>query len=363
MTEIRTAIHLTTKYTSGSASHADLLAQAIAAGLDAVITTDHNLLVQDIDGYAKTEKKTCLILTAEELFDRGQQPPRNRLMVMDTRHEMAPYAANPQQLAKRTIENSGLSFLSHPFAAEKTALGALLPPWTVEEIPDGIKGIEIWNSLSELQEHATNRLLAWFFSRFPRLVRRGPNRQACQYWDKLLATGEKITAIAGSGLGALPGASPRLKHYLLGNISNRLILPAPLSGSLAEDRRMVFRALRKGHTYIACDDLVPAEGFRFTAQARDENGNIGDTVILKDSVTFQVRLPQPAKCLLYRDGELVQQWQDSDICVHNSTTPGAYRVEVFLPWLTQDVTWILTNPIYVRPYVPAPLRDQLYDSY
>ncbi len=256
-----------------------------------------------------------------------------------------------------------MAFLAHPFAAQHTALGELLPPWTPEDIPDGIHGLEVWNSLSELQGKAPHRLLARLLSWFPRLARRGPRPEACQYWDEQLAAGEKLTAIAGSGLGELPHARPRLQHYLLTNLSNHLIVPRPLSDNLDEDRRMVFDALRQGHTFIACDDLAPAEGFRFTAKGRDEKAAIGDTVTLKDSVTFQIRLPQAATCLLYRDGELIQKWEDAEICVHNSTQPGAYRVEALLTWLGQDVTWILSNPIYVRPYVPPPLRDQLYDRF
>ncbi len=261
------------------------------------------------------------------------------------------------------MENDGLAFLAHPFAAQHTALGELLPPWTPEDIPDGIHGLEVWNSLSELQGKAPHRLLARLLAWFPRLARRGPCPQSCQYWDAQLAAGEKLTAIAGSGLGGLPNARPRLQHYLLTNLSNHLIVPRPLSDNLDEDRRMVFDALRQGHTFIACDDLAPAEGFRFTAKGRDEKAAIGDTVILKDSVTFQIRLPQAATCLLYRDGELIQKWEDTEICVHNSTQPGAYRVEALLTWLDQDVTWILSNPIYVRPYILPPLRDQLYETY
>jgi hypothetical protein len=363
MQEIRTAIHINTHYTRGRASHADLLAHALAADLDVIITTDQNLLVHDLDGYAHKEGKNCLLLTAEEIFDRTQIPPQNRLLVLDSRHEFAPDAARPQQVVKKAAESKGMTFLAHPFAAGKTGLGKLLPPWTAEDIPDGITGIEVWNSLSELQGRASNRPLAYLLSHFPRLLRRGPNPITCQYWDELLAAGKTVTAIAGSGLGSLKNANPRLQHYLLTNISNYLIIPKAFSGELADDRRMVFDALRQGHSFIACDDLATAKGFRFSAKGRDEKADIGDSVILKDSVTFQIRLPQAAKCLLFRDGELICKWEDTDTCVHNSTEPGAYRVEVILTWLGQDVTWIISNPIYVRPYIPPPLRDQLYDSY
>ena len=363
MQELRTAIHVYSHYTSGTASHAVLLTRALTADLDLIITTDQNLLVDGLDGYAQNEGNTCLLLAAEEVFDRTQQPARSRLLVLGARSELSPIAHKPQQVVRKAAENNGLAFLAHPFAAQHTALGELLPSWTPEDIPDGIHGLEVWNSLSELQAKASHPLLARLLSWFPRLARRGPNPKACQFWDERLAAGETLTAIAGSGLGRLSTASPRLGHYLLTNLSNHLIVPHALSGNLDEDRRMVFDALRQGHSFIACDDLAPAEGFRFTAKGRDEKAGIGDTVILKDSVTFQIRLPQAATCRLYKDGELIQEWEDAEICVHNSTQPGAYRVEAILTWLEQDVTWILSNPIYVRPYVLPPLRDQLYETY
>ncbi len=89
MQELRTAIHLTSQYTGGTASHADLLARALAADLDVIITTDRNLLVDWLDGYAHKEDETCLLLTAEEIFDRTLQPARSRLLVLGAGQELA----------------------------------------------------------------------------------------------------------------------------------------------------------------------------------------------------------------------------------------------------------------------------------
>lgn len=362
MQELITSIHLYSAYTSGTIPHAELLSLALAADIDVVITTDKNLLVYGVDDYAQEDGRTCLLLTAEEVFDRGLRPSRNHMLVLDANRELAAFAANPQQVAKLATEGSGMAFLAHPCAATETTLGKVLPPWSVEDIPDGFTGLEVWNSLSELQKRASNRLLARLFAWLPRLGRRGPNRAACQYWDQLLATGETITAIAGSGLGGLQRTCPRLQHYLLQNITNHLVVPRPLSGSLEDDRKMVYDALRQGHAFIACDDLAPARGFRFNAKGREEKASIGDSVVLKDSVTFQIRLPQAAKCQLYQDGEVIRTWHSKDICVHNTNQPGTYRVEAYLPYLGQEVAWIMSNPIYVLPYVPPPLSDQLYDS-
>ena len=61
MQELRTALHLYSHYTGGTASHAGLLARACEADLDVIITTDQNLLVSEIDSYThnRQTKPVC----------------------------------------------------------------------------------------------------------------------------------------------------------------------------------------------------------------------------------------------------------------------------------------------------------------
>ena len=70
MQELITAIHLYSSFSGGNLHHSQLLNLALQAGIDLVITTDQNVLAQNIDGYAQQDGKTCLLLAGEELFPR-----------------------------------------------------------------------------------------------------------------------------------------------------------------------------------------------------------------------------------------------------------------------------------------------------
>lgn len=361
MTELIAAIHLHTLYSGGNHTHAELHRLALAAGFDVCLVTDKNVLVQDIEGYAQENNHTCLMLTGEVLFDRSKRPERGRLLVLNAAQELAPFAAEPQQVCALAAEKGSPVFAAHPAVPAQTRLGSLLPGWLPADLPEGITGLELWNSLSELQGRASNRCLAVLYSWLPRLGRRGPAPAARAMWHEMLATGHKVSAIAGSSLGHLENAPAPLQEYLLKNLTTHLLVPGPLTGTLAQDRPMIFHALAEGHAFIGCDDLAPTRGFQFRAHGRDHTAGLGETLFMKDSVTMQIRLPQAAQCFLFKDGDVVRTWHNKETCIHSTNQPGVYYVEARLPWLGQECTWILSNPIYVRQYVPPPLDDQIYE--
>jgi predicted metal-dependent phosphoesterase TrpH len=51
MHEIVVNLHMHTRYSDGTGTHKDIAHAAIKTGLDAVIVTDHNVLVQGVEGY------------------------------------------------------------------------------------------------------------------------------------------------------------------------------------------------------------------------------------------------------------------------------------------------------------------------
>ena len=51
MHEIVVNLHMHTRYSDGSGTHKDIAEAAMQTGLDAVIVTDHNVLVLGVEGY------------------------------------------------------------------------------------------------------------------------------------------------------------------------------------------------------------------------------------------------------------------------------------------------------------------------
>ena len=54
-------MHMHTLYSDGEKWHADIAEDAIAAGLDFIIVTDHNVLVQGVEGYYENENGRLLL--------------------------------------------------------------------------------------------------------------------------------------------------------------------------------------------------------------------------------------------------------------------------------------------------------------
>ena len=66
MHEIIVNLHMHTRYSDGGGSHQDIAEAALKYGLDAVIVTDHNVLVSGFDGYIKDGKRKVLMLIGQK---------------------------------------------------------------------------------------------------------------------------------------------------------------------------------------------------------------------------------------------------------------------------------------------------------
>src|SRR5512138_1766277 len=114
MPEIVLNLHMHTTYSDGTGSHEDIAAAALRAGLDAVIVTDHNVLVRGMEGYVRKGRQQLLMLVGEEIHDQDRVPQKNHLLVFGVDQEFAPLADDPQGLIRAVRDAGGLSFLAHP---------------------------------------------------------------------------------------------------------------------------------------------------------------------------------------------------------------------------------------------------------
>ena len=60
MHEIVVNLHMHTRYSDGSGTHRYIATAALKAGVDVVIVTDHNVLVNGFEGYYKEKNKKIL---------------------------------------------------------------------------------------------------------------------------------------------------------------------------------------------------------------------------------------------------------------------------------------------------------------
>ncbi len=353
MLEIAINLHMHTRHSDGTGTHQDIAESAIKAGLEAVIVTDHNILVQEQEGYYAKGEDTVLVLIGEEIHDNNTEQRNNHLLVFGVNSELADMAPDTQGLITKIAQEGGLSFLAHPIdpAAPKFNQGNF--SWDKWDV-SGFTGIEIWNGFSEFKTRLDGIPAALWYAFNPQRISRGPIPETMMIWDRLTAGGNKIVAVGGSDAHAMHANLGPIKRtvfpylYHFQSVNTHLLLPEPLSGDLDPDKSLVYDALRQGHAFIGYDLPHSTKGFRFTGTGKGGNAVMGDEIFLEDGITLQINLPRSAECILIKNGEPIKEWQNKQVCTFSATQPGVYRVEVYLPFLGRRRGWIFSNPIYIR---------------
>ncbi len=341
-----------TRYSDGNGSHADLLKAALKAGLDAIIVTDHNVFVQDVETYLQEKRRKVLLLVGEEVHDQTLKGGGSHLLVFGHNRELAQYASNPQALINQANSNRGLSFIAHPYEDTLPAFGESEFGWRNWEVK-GFTGIELWNQLSEFKTRSQTLPGAIRNALFPRGMMEAPLERTVKLWDELLLKHKQpIVAIAGNDAHNLIIHKGPIKvqiytyEFQFRSFSNHVMVPNLLKGEINQDRAMIYEALANGHTYLANDQIHSARGFRYTVNTKDGTFILGDRVDSSSGLTFQVRLPIHGHIRLFKDGKMIKESWDREILTHITTEPGIYRVEVYQDYLGKHRAWIFSNPIY-----------------
>lgn len=353
MQEIVVNLHMHTRYSDGSGTHKDIARAAIKAGVDAVIVTDHNVLVPDMEGYYKENNKRVLMLIGQEVHDQDRAPQKNHLLALGAARDLSVFADDPQLLINQVRDSGGLAFIAHPNDPAAPAFHEADISW-VDWSVQNYTGIELWNALSELKTVIPTKLHAAFLACFPQFIAHGPIPATMAKWDELLSEGRRVVAIGGSDAHALHlsiGPFSRVifpYEFHFRGINTHLILTDPLTGDSNADRKLVYEALGNGRAFVAYDLPSSARGFRFTGQGHDKTAYMGDEIPAKGGVTLQAKLPFAAELRLMKNGQVLKKWDRQTLCTHIATEPGVYRIEAHRYYLGKKRGWIYSNPIYVR---------------
>jgi len=352
MRELTLNLHIHTRYSDGYKTHSQIANLALDAGLDAIITTDHNVFVSGPEGYYKKNGKQLLLLIGEEIHDQARKPQANHLLAFNASREMAPYAPDPQRLIDQVRSSGGLSFLAHPVDPALDFVHEGDNSWVSWDIHK-FTGLELWISYSEIKLISHNLLEAIFFVFFPKYIGHHANPKTIEIWDSLLRSGKKVVAIGGADAhGALMRRGPIKAEVLpyqhhFQSINNHLLVEHELIGDLAEDKKTIYQALAAGHSYGGYDLPASTKGFRFSAKGLNCEAIMGDSIPLEKGVTLLTRLPFPVECQLLKDGKVIKVWRNRDVCAYAVGEPGAYRIECYIEYLGKRRGWIYSNPIYV----------------
>lgn len=359
-------MHIHTRFSDGEKWHAEIAHDAIAAGLDFIVVTDHNVYVTGVEGYYENERGRVLLLTGEEVHNVRRRPQASHFLAYGAQRELAALAADPQALIDATLDAGGYGFLAHP---HEEALPLINSPdlgwhdWDIE----GFSGLEIWNYMSVFKNTVARRLqqMRWKHKLIDALVSLrmtlnperhvdGPDPATLALWDEFLARGMRVAAVGNSDAHGTPMSLGPIHReiypyeFLFRAVNTHVLVPEPLNGDLAHDRALLLRAIGRGHSWVGYDMPAPTDGFRFTVQG-SQKGIIGDEMPLGAAgATLQVKAPARCRIRIVRHGNIVAQVERESNLAYMPDQPGAYRVECLIPYLGRERGWIYSNPIYLR---------------
>ena len=363
--EIAGNMHMHTRYSDGEKWHNQVASAAISAGLDFIIFTDHNIWVDELEGYFQNEQGKILVLIGEEVHDVRRNPQVNHFLAYGADCELAPFANNPQQLIDETNKAGGIGFLAHPFELPLEAIDEPDYGWYDWDLHD-FTGLEIWNYMSSFKcAVARAHQRSWFKRGLPAKLQSarmvfnpekyvmGPEQAVLDKWDELLAQGKRVSAVGNSdahgwhmSLGPIKRVVFPYEHCFRA-VNTHLLLPEPLTGVLAHDKLLVLNSIKQGHGWVGYDEAHPTKGFRFSGKGRNA-GIFGDEIKMDVGATLQVVAPTKCRMRLIRHGELVAEVAKETHLTYIPLDDGAYRVECYLDYAGKERGWIFSNPIYLR---------------
>jgi hypothetical protein len=353
MHEIIVNLHMHTRFSDGTGTHKQIADAALKTGLDAVIVTDHNVLVQGVEGYYRLGPSRVLLLVGQEVHDQDRVPQKNHLLVFNASRDLSSLADDPQTLINGVTEAGGICFIAHPRDPEAPTFKEDDISWETWDVRN-YTGIELWNGLSELKTLIPTRLHGIFYALFPQFIGHHPIPEVLVRWDTLMENGDRIVALGGSDAHALHMHMGPLHRVLFPyefhfrTINTHVFVPEPLAGEVTVDKKMIYDAIAKGNCFVAYDLPAPTRGFRFRAKGLEHSAIMGDEIPAKGGVTLQIHTPAKANIHLLKDGKVIAGWLNGQDCTSSVTEPGVYRVEVFRNFLGKKRGWIYSNPIYVR---------------
>ena len=341
-------IHCHSTHSDGTGTVPEIAAAAQDAGLDYLLLTDHDTLAAAERGEEGWYGSTLLLAGVEVSPYR-----RNHYLAFGLERPIDHRGLEPREICERVSEAGGFGFLAHPFSkgSERFKRGGQGMPWGDLDC-DGYTGLELWSFVTDSAERVNSvRELLSFIAAPGRFIDHPPHRNLAE-WDRLCAR-RRCVALGGVdahqvGIRVRGRVPLRLMAYKRSFrfLRTHLLVRDRLSGDLEADRAAVFGALRDGHAYIAMDSVAPARGFRFWAEGAAEL-QMGDEGAA-GSWTLRAVTPFSARIRLLCDGREVAS-ASGDRLEHAAVDPGVYRVEAYRDAHGRERTWILSNPIYLRP--------------
>ena len=360
---VRGIIHIHTRLSDGLSSPDEIAAAAARAGVKFLVFTDHADARRKQD--PPTYRSGVLCLDGHEISTTG-----GHYIGLDMAPSPYPLGGEARDVVEDVKRLGGFGIVAHP-DSPKSGLR-----WTEWSAPfDGI----------ELQNLDTNwrivtaqkgwrpkwRLLAGLVDypfRAPEVMASIVQPPGALYSWEALARRRRVVVTAGADAHsrlALRDAEPGGSSYAIPfpgyeNTFRVMSVHArperALTGDAAADGAAILRAIRAGHLYTVIDAVASPPSFEFTATNASGSASPGDELIAGGPLLLHVRSNAPVTfTTIVHEGlrAIATGASTPDLTVHAPAAPGVYWVEIMSPSAAAPVTWLRSNPIYVRAPGPA----------
>ena len=342
-------IHFHSSYSfDGRVDVERILKAAGETGLDFLMLTDHSTLGAKRDGKEGWHGRVLLIVGQEisPRFNHYLAFGVDEEIVVDKEDEQIP----PHDYMEQVHKRGGIGFIAHPDHEGAEMFHVKHFPWKDWSVA-GYTGMGIWDFMTDWQSSLRSipRALAGYL--LPAYVLRGPRTVTLERWDRL-NTERKVVGIGELDNHDTPytvggitlGIFPFRRAFRF--VRTHLLLDAPLSGRMEEDKERLLGALAGGRAYIAMEYFRTAKGFSLILSDGDREVTMGDALALRGKGRLRVRVPHPGRIRIIHDGRLYGDTTGTEMeCA--VTQRGLYRAEVSTRVRGKARPWIFSNPVYV----------------
>lgn len=363
-------LHVHTNRSDGRSGPDEVAAAAARAGLKFLVFTDHGDATRPPD--PPTYRSGVLCLDGVEISTTG-----GHYVAIDMPASPYPLAGEARDVIEDVRRLGGFGIAAHP-DSPKVEL-----QWREWDEPfDGVELLNpdtswrLWVQQTAGPQNApgpsrwrARRTLGLSLLDYPfrpaetiaSLMQLEAPVSAVQRWATV-ATRRRIVAIAGIDAHAqlalrgdpgengfslpLPGYEPSFRV-----LSVHVTTDRPLSGNAAVDASTLVRAIRNGHLYAAVDGVATPPSFEFSATNAHGTVHEGDEIAAGGPVTLRVlsNAPPTFTTVVWTGSRVLSgDHHEPQFTVDAPPEPAVYWVEIRSTGRADPMTWVRSNPIYVR---------------
>jgi hypothetical protein len=351
-------LHIHTNRSDGLSSPDSVAAAAARAGLAFIVFTDHGDATRTPD--APQYRSGVLCLDGVEISTSG-----GHYVAIDMPAAPYPLGGEARDVVEDVRRLGGFGVAAHP-DSPKTQLR-----WSDWTAPiDGVELLNLdtsWRVIAAQSGLTAKRRLISALLDYPfrssevvaSLIQ--PPAVVAQ-WAAIAAERRVVTLAGADAHAKLPlrNTDPEPNGFALpipGYESSFRVLSVhvtpdrPLTHDAAADAAAIVGAIRGGHVYAAVDGVATRPSFTFTASNASGKAEAGDVLQAADGVTLHVQSNAPdGWTTVVHDGVSILSSvpNTQDLSVHGPKTPGVFWAEIVSNVGSPPITWIRSNPVYVR---------------